>query len=80
MVSGIGERLAACRKANGWTLQQVADNIGVVASSVCHYERGSITPSLEIFIKLANLYGCTADYLIRGVPEDMPAYLREEKD
>ena len=64
MVYGLAEKLALSRKKNKLSQAQVATHIGVSSSAISAYELGDVTPSLEILIKLANLYHVSADYLL----------------
>jgi len=41
----------------GYTMQQVADALGIHVMSVFGYEHGKIAPSIHKAQKLANLYG-----------------------
>ena len=45
----IGKRVKEARLKKGLSQQQVADALGVSKVSVCGYEKGTRTPSLEIF-------------------------------
>lgn len=59
------EKLKALRKASGLTQKQVADRIGVTEGSISAYETASIAPSVDVFIRLALLFGVSIDYLVR---------------
>lgn len=64
MVYGLAEKLALSRKKNKLSQSQVAKHIGISSSAVSSYELGDTTPSLEILIKLTDLYHVSADYLL----------------
>ncbi len=49
---------------NNWTQQYVAEKIGIKYQSYQAYELGLSLPSLENFIKLADLFDVSLDYLI----------------
>jgi transcriptional regulator with XRE-family HTH domain len=53
------KNLRPWRKASGFTLQEVAERLGVTHSSILRYEKGAVKPSPEILTALAELYGCT---------------------
>ncbi|MEE0858157.1 MAG: helix-turn-helix domain-containing protein [Acutalibacteraceae bacterium] len=59
----IGKRLKDLRKEYGLTQQQVADRVWVSKSMISSYERSERTPSYEVLIKLAKLFGVSTDYL-----------------
>ena len=48
----------------GKTTDEVATAVGVTRSSVIKWESGSVEPSGTNLVKLANLFGCTPDYLL----------------
>ena len=51
------------RKKHGYTQQEIADILCIARGSYTKYETGDNTPPLENFIKLANLYNVSMDYL-----------------
>ena len=52
------------RKENNMTQKQVAEKLGISYQSYQAYERGISQPTLENFIKIANIYDVSLDYLI----------------
>jgi len=58
------QRLKQLRNAKRLTQEQVARRIGVTASMVSSYETDIRLPSYEVLIKIAGLFGVTADYLL----------------
>ncbi|MCM1166800.1 MAG: helix-turn-helix domain-containing protein [Lachnospiraceae bacterium] len=69
----INERLKKLRKSKGINQEQAAAALGVSLSSYQKYERdkNSVTPSLEVLIRIANFYGVTTDSLL-GMPPKEP--------
>lgn len=60
----MGIRIKERRKSAGLTLEELADKIGVAASTVQRYENGRISrPKLPVVKAIADALGCTADYL-----------------
>lgn len=49
-----GKRLRELRKEKGLTQQQLGDIVGVTKVSICCYENGTRTPTLETLIDLAD--------------------------
>ena len=65
----IGKRIKDMRLEKGMSQQELGDMIGVTKVSVCGYENGTRTPSLETFCILADIFETTTDYLLgREVP------------
>ena len=60
----IADRLKECRKQKNITQKEVAEHIGVTASSYQKYELAERTPSVETLIKLADYFDVTLDYLM----------------
>lgn len=56
--------LRGLRKSYGYTLQDVADKLSITYQSYQAYERGIALPSLKNFVKLANLFDVSLDYLL----------------
>ena len=59
------EKLKALRKAHGLKQAQLAHRIGVSKTMVSAYETASKAPSVEVFVRLAQLFGVSVDYLVR---------------
>lgn len=57
-------RLKELRNEKGYTLKHVADQLQTTVRSICRYESGEREPSIEILIRLCDLYDVSADYLI----------------
>mgnify|MGYP003309124843 CR=1 FL=1 len=60
----IGKRIKDMRLEKGMSQQELGDMIGVTKVSICGYENGTRTPSLETFCILADIFETTTDYLL----------------
>jgi transcriptional regulator with XRE-family HTH domain len=60
----IGDKIQALRKRQGWSQQQLAKKIGTSGPIVGRYERGEMTPSVEVAKKLADTFDVTLDFLV----------------
>jgi transcriptional regulator with XRE-family HTH domain len=60
----IGDKIQMLRKQQGWSQQRVAKLIGTSGPIIGRYERGEMTPSVEVAKKLANTFGVTLDFLV----------------
>ena len=58
------------RLKNGLSQEDVAVAVGVTRQAVCQWERGSSYPRGETLLKVAELYRCTTDELLRGENHD----------
>ena len=66
----LAERLAASRKAGGYTQSEIAEKLGVSFQAVSLWERGETTPELDKLVELASLFGVSLDWLIAGRHEE----------
>lgn len=60
----IGDKIQALRKQHGWSQQQLAKMIGTSGPIVGRYERGEMTPSVQVAKKLADTFDVTLDFLV----------------
>ncbi len=68
----LGEKLAAYRKQNNYTQEQLAELLGVSRQAVSKWESDLAYPETEKLIKLSELYDCSLDYLIKDKqPEEI---------
>lgn len=65
-----GDKIAYERRKLNLTQEQLADMLQVTRQAVSRWEAGSAYPETEKIIKLADLFGCSADYLLRGADEE----------
>lgn len=59
-----GKRLKELRKANGYTIEQFAEAVGIAKSTVGYYENNNRMPDIEILAKIADVLNVPADYLL----------------
>lgn len=60
----LARNLAALRRANGFTLEEIAARVGTTRQAVGKWELGESLPDLPHTAALAELYGVTMDALI----------------
>lgn len=63
------EKLKELRKAKGISLKELGSIVGVAESTMSLYENGKRQPDYETLLKLAEFFGVTVDYLLRGSNE-----------
>lgn len=71
----IGEKILNMRKARGWSQEELAERIGVSRQAVSRWEADSAKPDADRIIAICDLFGMSADYLLR----DMAAGERTER-
>lgn len=62
----IGTFIAALRKANGMTQQELANRLNVSNKAVSRWERDECAPDLTLIPALAEIFGVTCDELLKG--------------
>lgn len=56
----------SAREKVGFTQKEVAEKLGIDQSAVSLWETGKTAPRASVLVKLAGLYCCTVDDLLRG--------------
>ena len=69
-------KLKELRAKRNLTQQQVADHIGCSSVVYSRYENGIRQPSIEVILRLADLFGVTVDALL-GRPEELTGTLTD---
>lgn len=59
-----GKRLKELRKANGYTIEQFAEAVGIAKSTVGYYENDNRMPDIEVLARIADVLNVPADYLL----------------
>ena len=79
--NSIGQFIAALRKANGMTQQDVADRLNVSNKAVSRWERDECAPDISLIPALAEMFGVTCDELLKGerITESMVQDRKEPK-
>ncbi len=60
--------IAALRRANGMTQQELADRLNVSNKAVSRWERDETMPDLTLIPCIAEIFGVTCDEILRGEP------------
>lgn len=61
----MGEKILNMRKARGWSQEELAERIGVTRQAVSRWEAGAAKPDADKIIAVCDLFGVSADYLLR---------------
>jgi len=59
------EKIVELRKAKGLSQEELAEQLGVSRQAVSRWELGSTLPDITNLLQLCELFGVSADYLIR---------------
>lgn len=74
-----GEKLKGERKGRGWSQEELAERLFVSRQSVSKWETGQNYPSIEIIIKVSDLFGVTIDELLRSDEELTEKVIKDSK-
>jgi transcriptional regulator with XRE-family HTH domain len=72
VLAGVGPRLRALRRARGTTLDELAAQTGLTASTLSRLENGKLRPTLEQLLPLARAHGVPLDDLVAAPPTGDP--------
>ncbi|MCM3720289.1 helix-turn-helix domain-containing protein [Fictibacillus phosphorivorans] len=74
-----GEKLKNERKKKGWSQEELAEKLFVSRQSVSKWENGQNYPSIEVIIKLSDLFEITIDELLRSDEELTDKVIKDSK-
>ncbi len=57
-------RIKLLRRENNWTQLDLAEKLNCAISSVAMYENDTRKPSLDVLVKLSEIFDCSIDFLI----------------
>ena len=60
----LNKRIRELRMAQGYSQVALAEKLGVSKQAVSNWENDNIQPSIEMLIRLADLFCVTTDYLL----------------
>ena len=75
----MGEKILNMRKARGWNQEELAERIGVTRQAVSRWESGAAKPDADKIIAICDLFGVSADYLLRDQYSGEGSNLKTEK-
>lgn len=67
----LADKIIQLRKKNGWSQEELAEQMGVSRQAVCKWEGAQSIPDISKLIQLSQLFGVTTDYLLKDEIEDV---------
>lgn len=67
----LGEKIAALRKQNNWSQEDLAEQLQISRQSVSKWESGASIPDLDRIVKMSALFGVSTDYLLKDEMEEI---------
>ena len=69
----ISEKIMSLRKRNGWSQEELADQLGVSRQSVSKWESAQSIPDIQKIMAMSELFSVSTDYLLRDDMDDESA-------
>lgn len=66
----LADKITDLRKKNGWSQEELANQLGVSRQAVSKWESASSIPDLDKIIKMSNIFGVSTDYLLKDSLEE----------
>ena len=60
----IGSKITTLRKAKNWSQEELAKKVNTSRVMIGNYERNTNMPSIDILLKIANVFGVSIDYIV----------------
>ena len=61
----LADKLIELRTKNGWSQEELAEQLGVSRQAVSKWESGASIPDLDKIIRLSSIFGVSTDYLLK---------------
>lgn len=77
----LADKIIHLRKKNGWSQEQLANELGISRQSVSKWESAMSIPDLDKIIKMSAIFGVSTDYLLKDEIEgELPSETKETDD
>lgn len=60
----LNEKIKALRLAGNYSQVDIAEKLSVTKQTISNWENNNIQPSVDMLVKIADLFGVTTDYLL----------------
>lgn len=67
----LSEKITLLRKQNGWSQEQLAEQLHISRQSISKWESGTSIPDLDKIIKLSSIFSVSTDYLLKDEMEEL---------
>ena len=66
----LADKIISLRKKNGWSQEQLAEQLHISRQSVSKWESGASIPDLDKILKMSAIFGVSTDYLLKDELEE----------
>ncbi len=77
--NNLAKNIAELRLLNNMTQVELAQKLNYSDKTVSKWERGESTPDITVLVDMAELFGVTLDYLVKGDTDDIEKNVSEHK-
>ena len=67
----LADKIIQLRKKNGWSQEELAEQMGVSRQAVCKWEGAQSIPDINRLIQLSKLFNVSIDYLLKDEMEEI---------
>lgn len=67
----LAEKIMQLRKKNGWSQEELAEQLNVSRQSVSKWESAQSIPDLNKILAMSELFGVSTDYLLKDDAEEI---------
>ena len=64
MVNALNENIKSLRIARNYNQVEFAKQLGVTKQCISNWENDNVVPSIDMLVKIADLFGVTTDFLL----------------
>ena len=61
----LAEKITELRKKNGWSQEELAEQLDVSRQSISKWESAQSTPDMNRILKMSDIFGVSTDYLLK---------------
>ena len=61
----LADKITEERKKNGWSQEELANQLGVSRQAVSKWESAGAVPDLQRILQMSELFGASTDYLLK---------------
>lgn len=75
----LSKNITELRLLNNMTQVELAKHLNYSDKTISKWERGESTPDINVLVEMADLFGVSLDYLIRGANEEIEEKISNQK-